>query len=88
MVAVPTGLVVIANVALADPAGTVTEFGTPAAAVLLLDIEIAAPPLGAGPFSVSVPVEGVPPVTVELLRVNDASAGGWTVSEAVRVMPL
>jgi len=84
---VVTGLVVTVKDAVDEPAATVTEPGTVAAA-LLLDIEIAAPPLGAGPFSVTMPVEGVPPVIVELLSVNDVRAAGCTLIEVVAVLPL
>src|SRR2546422_11747184 len=59
----PTVLVVTVNVVLVAPAGTVTLPGT-VAAVLLLDRVTDAPPAGAGPFSVTVPVEFPPPVTV------------------------
>src|SRR3989454_10164604 len=58
-----TALVVTVNVVLVAPAGTVTLPGT-VAAVLLLDRVTDAPPAGAGPFSVTVPVELPPPVTV------------------------
>src|SRR2546425_4905807 len=58
-----TALVVIVNGALVAPAGTVTLPGTEAAE-LLLDSVTCAPPAGAGPSSVAVPVELLPPVTV------------------------
>ena len=44
-------------------AATVTLAGTWAAAVLLLDRVTNAPPTGAGPLSVTVPVEVLPPMT-------------------------
>jgi hypothetical protein len=44
------------NVALVAPAGTVTLAGTCAAPLLLLSM-MTAPPAGAGPFNVTVPVE-------------------------------
>src|SRR5947209_5191624 len=59
-----TALVVTVNGALVAPAGTVTLAGTVAAAVLSLDSVTCAPPAGAGPSSVAVPVELLPPVTV------------------------
>jgi hypothetical protein len=47
--------VVIVNVALVLPAGTVTVDGTLAADGVSLLSDIATPPLGAGPVSVTVP---------------------------------
>src|SRR5260370_6779436 len=81
-----TALVLTVNVALLAPAGTVTVAGTVAAAVLLLVRLTTAPPLGAGPLSVTVPVEGFPPVTLTGFRPSkERVAGGVTVSEAVCV---
>ena len=57
-----TALVPTANVALVAPAGTGTLVSTLATALLLL--ESGAPPAGAGPFNVTVPVEELPPVTL------------------------
>ena len=78
---------VTAKVALVAPAATVTDAGTWAAAVFeLLSVTIA-PPAGAGPFSVTVPVEDVPPTT----EVGDsptelrAAAAGSTVKVAERL---
>ena len=87
-----TALVVTAKVALAVPAGTVTLDGTAATLELLLERETTAPPVGAGPLRVTVPVEDcVPPVTLVGFRVNDeretAGAGGVTVSAADVVVP-
>ena len=56
-----TGLVVAENVALVAPAATVTLAGTVAADVLSLPSNTTAPPPGAGPASVAVPVELSPP---------------------------
>src|SRR6266403_1646816 len=58
-----TGLVFAVNVALVAPAGTATLEGT-LAAPLLLASATCAPPAGAGPLSVTVPVEEFPPVTL------------------------
>jgi hypothetical protein len=81
-----TTVVVIANVALADPAATVTLAGTEA--VVRLDASATvAPPAGAAPLSVAVPVAVAPPCTVESDTVTDTSTGGSavSVSDAVRV---
>ena len=83
-----TALVLIANVVLVAPAGTVTLPGTVAAAVLSLDSVTGAPPAGAGPFSVTVPVELLPPVTVVGFTPSEETTGGVTLSVLVRVTPL
>jgi hypothetical protein len=82
--------VLTVNVAPVAPAATVTLAETVAAAMLPLEREMAAPPLGAGPLSVTVPVEGDPPVTLVGLSVSEETVGrgcGSTVSEAVLVAP-
>ena len=81
-----TALVVTVNVALVALAGTVTLPGT-VAAELLLDSVTGAPPPGAGPLSVTVPVELLPPVTVVGLTLSELGMGGITVSEAVWLAP-
>jgi len=68
-----TGLVVTVKVAEELPAVTATFAGT-AANELLLDSAIVMPPVGAGPVRVTVPVEGLPPVTAVGLRVREESA--------------
>jgi hypothetical protein len=67
-----TVLVVAENVALVNPAPTVTlGTATWATPVLLLDRVTTAPPLGAGPLSVTVPVELLPPI--RLVGFNDTA---------------
>ena len=83
---VPTGLVVTLKLALAAPAATVTLAGTDAAG-LLLESATCAPPAGAGPFSVTVPVAGFPPGMLAGLTPRDEMTAGITVSEAVCVGP-
>jgi hypothetical protein len=88
-VEVATGLVLTVKVALVAPAGMVTLAGTLAAA-LLLDSAMTAPPLGAGPFRVTLPVgEEVPPVTLAGLKATEdrRGVGDVTVSVAVCVAP-
>src|SRR5437660_373350 len=67
-----TALVLTVKVALAAPAGTVTLEGTVAAAVLPLESATCAPPAGAGPLSVTVPVEELPPVTLVGLKLRES----------------
>lgn len=71
--------------ALVAPAGTVTLAGT-LAAPLLLESVTRAPPAGAGPLNVTVPVEDCrPPTTLVGFSVNEetvGSGGGVTVSVA------
>jgi hypothetical protein len=77
--AVAEGVVVMVNVAVELPAGTVTEVPTVAEAELLDRVTLM-PPVGAAPVKVTVPVEDVPPVT--LVGFTDtpdrAIAGGVT----------
>jgi len=80
------------NVALVAPAATVTLDGTRAVVVLLLDNATAAPPVGAAPLSVTVPVDEFPPVTLAGFNARELSATagggtGLTVSEADLVTP-
>jgi hypothetical protein len=66
-----TALVLTVNVTLLAPTGTVTLEGTLAAA-LLLERATCAPPAGAGPLIVTVPVEDCrPPITLVGFRVTD-----------------
>ena len=85
-----TAPVVTVKLALPAPAGTVTLAGAAAAPGLLLERETTAPPLGAGPLRVTVPVEDcVPPITLVGLSVSDErlTAAGVTVSDADRLTP-
>ncbi len=82
-----TTAVVIVKVALALPLVTVTLAGTVAADVLLLASDTTAPPVGAGPFSVTVPLEVFPPTMAEGLRESDESEDGFTVRLEVLVTP-
>jgi hypothetical protein len=75
---VVTTTVLTLIVAVIDPAGTVTEEGTVAYA-LLLDSEMTAPEEGAGPVNVTVPVDEVPPLTVSGLSEIELSVAAVTV---------
>ena len=71
-----TALVLTANVVLVAPAATVTLAGTLAAVVLLLESATCAPPDGAGPLNVTVPVDEFPPVTLVGFTETEASEVG------------
>ena len=58
-----TGVVAMLNVALDDPAGTVTVFGTVAGPAVIPRLTTV-PPAGAGPLRVTVPTQLLPPTTV------------------------
>ena len=77
--------VVIVKVAVVAPASTVTFAGTVATEVRLLESVTTAPAAGAGPLSVTVPVDGVPPFTLAGLRVRVDIVGAATVRVARRV---
>ncbi len=79
--------VVMVNVAVLEPDGTVTLAGVVAVAVRLLLSVTTDPPLGAGPDNVTVPVDGLPPVTEVGLSATEDSVGTVMVSVADRVTP-
>ena len=83
-----TGNVVTRNVTLVALAGTVAETGTVAMVVLLLLNATVTPDAGAGPFSVTVPVDVPPPSTELGLKENPLNVGARTVRLAVRDAPL
>jgi len=85
----------IENVALLAPPATVTVLGTDATLGALLESVTVAPPCGAAPESITVPLAPEPPVTVCGLteRLCNVAGGGSpagvvTVSVPVRVAPL
>ena len=80
-----TALVLTVKDALVAPAATVTLEGTVATAVLLLESATCAPPVGAGPLSVTVPVEEFPPVTLAGFRESEereTDAGAEEISKS------
>lgn len=78
------------NIAVVAPAGTMTVEAV-LAAPLLLESVICAPPAGAGPLKVTVPVEACnPPITLLGFSVNEETVGrgrGFTVREAALLTP-
>ena len=80
-----TGAVATVNVAVVAFGAIVTLAGTLAAAVLLLPSVTTAPPAGAGPFSVTVPVDELPPRTDAGLKDTELSVAAVTVKVAVLV---
>ena len=83
-----TVLLVTVNVAVVAFAATVTLAGTVAADVLLLASVTLAPPDGAGPFSVTVPVDRLPAAAVAGLSVTELGTRATTVKTALAVVLL
>jgi hypothetical protein len=81
------GLVIAVNFADVAPAATVTLLGIVTSAPLLLNRRTNTPPAGAGPFSTTVPVDGLPPLTVAGDKVNETREGGLTVRVADTLLP-
>jgi hypothetical protein len=79
-------LVVTVKVTLVRPAAMMAELGTCARKILLLLSRTIAPPDGAGPFRVTVPVDDDPPVTEVGFNVSAVREGALTVRVAVRVV--
>jgi len=79
-----TPVVLIVNVPVVDPPGTVTVEGTVAAALFEVS-GIAKPAGGAAELNVTVPVEVPPPTTDEGETVSACSVGGLMVKTAVVV---
>jgi hypothetical protein len=72
---VVTVCAVTVKFALVAPAGTVTVAGTVATVVSPADSCTTAPPDGAAPLSVTVPVDVAPPAMVDGVNANDETAG-------------
>ena len=81
VVAEVTAVVVTVKLTVVAPAGTVTLAGVEALEVLEARLTIV-PPDGAGPPSVTVPVEDNPPTTVVGEREKPTRVGGLMVSVA------
>jgi hypothetical protein len=78
-----TAEVLTVNVAVVAPAATDTEDGTWEAELLDWRETEIDPPVGAGPFKVTVPVDGLPPTTEVGLTVTLVTVGAWMVNGAV-----
>ena len=83
----PTAVVDTEKVAVVWPAATVTLAGMLVRPGLSVDRETVAPPAGAAPLSVTLPVEVRPPTIGLGLNVSEVGPGGATVSIPVTVAP-
>jgi len=81
-----TAVVVTANVTLVAPAATVTFAGTVAEALVLASVTTA-PPEGAAPLNVTVPVDAAPPTRLDGASVRADKTGGLMVSALASVAP-
>ena len=82
VVSTETAVVVTAKVAVLALAATVTLAGTVAAGLLLVS-PTTTPPVGAGPLSVTVPVDGVPPTTLAGFTATEDNVTGTGVTVSV-----
>jgi hypothetical protein len=89
LVSLDTGWVVTVKLTLEDPSGTVTFAGVAATEGLPLDRVTSAPPGGAAPVRVTVPVAELPPPTVLGFTASDDNVTGGlvTVNVAFRIWP-
>lgn len=78
VVATETGTVVITNVAVFAPAGTVTLTGTVAALFVVLRVTVSF--AAVAPVRVTVPVDWAPPINVLGVSVIELKTGGFTVN--------
>jgi hypothetical protein len=88
-VVLSVGNVVTTKVAEVAPPGTVTLLGTRVTSGREVSILIATPTAGAGPASVTVPVDDAPPTTLAGFSVREVSAGrlGYSVKGCDNVTP-
>lgn len=80
-----TAVVLIVNVALAEPAGIVTVAGTLTDDELSLN-DTTTPPLGAGALNVTIPWDAEPPPTVAGFNESALNTGGGGLTEIAAVL--